>query len=116
MAARVDEATQRRVVRVLAERYDVDMAADCRKLVMGWDEIRALAADPLVTIGAHTKGHFAISKLSEERAHDEMVGGADRLERELGRRPVHFSFPYGDPAAPGRATSRWRGRPASRPR
>jgi peptidoglycan/xylan/chitin deacetylase (PgdA/CDA1 family) len=97
----VDEATQRRVVRVLAERYDVDMAADCRRRVMGWDEVRTLAADPLVTIGAHTKGHFAIAKLAEERAYDEMVGGADRLERELGRRPDHFSFPYGNAESAG---------------
>jgi len=97
----VDEATQRRVVRVLAERHEVDMAADCHKLVMGWDEVRTLAADPLVTIGAHTKGHFALAKLSDERAYDEMVGGADRLERELGSRPVHFSFPYGDPGSAG---------------
>lgn len=97
----VDEATQRRVVRVLAERYDVDMGADCRRLVMGWDEVRTLAADPLVTVGAHTKGHFAVAKLTDERAYDEMVGGADRLERELGRRPAHFSFPYGNPDSAG---------------
>jgi len=97
----VDEATQRRVVRVLAERYEVDMAADCRNLVMGWDEVRSLAANPLVTIGAHTKGHFAVAKLSDERAYDEMVGGADRLEQETGKRPLHLSFPYGDPGSAG---------------
>ena len=55
----VDEATQRRVVRALAERYDIDTAADCSKYVMDWDEIRTMAADPLLTIGGHTKGHFA---------------------------------------------------------
>jgi len=60
-----------------------------------------MATDPLVTIGAHTRGHFAIAKLSEERALDEMVGSADRIERELGRRPIHFSFPYGDPGSAG---------------
>jgi peptidoglycan/xylan/chitin deacetylase (PgdA/CDA1 family) len=97
----VDEATQRRVVRVLAERHDVDTGEDCRRLVMGWDELRRMAADPLVTIGAHTKGHFAIAKLSDERALAEMVGSADRLERELGRRPAHFSFPYGDAGSAG---------------
>ena len=70
----VDEATQRRVVRGLADRYDVDMAADCKRLVMNWDELRGYASDPLVTIGAHTKGHFAIAKLSEERALDEATG------------------------------------------
>jgi peptidoglycan/xylan/chitin deacetylase (PgdA/CDA1 family) len=68
---------------------------------MTWDELRSFAADPLVTIGAHTKGHFAVAKLSEERVLDEMRGSADRIERELGARPVHFSFPYGDPASAG---------------
>jgi peptidoglycan/xylan/chitin deacetylase (PgdA/CDA1 family) len=97
----LDEATQRSVVRALADRYEVDMAADCSRLIMKWDEIRTMAADPLVTIGAHTKGHFAISKLSDERAHEEMAGSADRIEQELGRRPIHFSFPYGDPGSAG---------------
>lgn len=60
-----------------------------------------MAADPLVTIGAHTKGHFAISKLSEAKAMEEMTGSADRIERELGVRPAHFSFPYGDEESAG---------------
>ena len=87
------------MVRVLADRYDVDVAADCKRLVMNWDELRDYASDPLVTIGAHTKGHFAIAKLAEERALDEMAGSADRIEKELGTRPIHFSFPYGDPGS-----------------
>ncbi|HZP08925.1 polysaccharide deacetylase family protein [Methyloceanibacter sp.] len=98
---RIDEATQRQVVRALAERYDVDMGADCRRLIMGWDEIRQLAEDPLVTIGAHTKSHFAIAKLPPARALDEMTGSASRIERELGVRPLHFAFPYGDPGSAG---------------
>jgi peptidoglycan/xylan/chitin deacetylase (PgdA/CDA1 family) len=98
----IDEATQREVVRVLADRYEVDMAADCSRLVMDWDEIRTMAADPLVTVGAHTKGHFAVSKLCVSRACEEMGGSADRIERELGVRPIHFSYPYGDPGSAGR--------------
>lgn len=92
----VDEATQRQIVRTLAERYEIDMGALCRDLVMTWDELRALGNDPLVTIGAHTKGHYAIAKLSPERAVAEMEGSAEAIERELGLRPTHFSFPYGD--------------------
>lgn len=92
----VDEPTQRRIVRTLADRYEIDTVALCRDLVMNWDEIRTLAADPLVTIGAHTKGHYAIAKLRAEKAIDEVKGGADVLERELDTRPAHFSFPYGD--------------------
>jgi peptidoglycan/xylan/chitin deacetylase (PgdA/CDA1 family) len=97
----IDEAMQRQIVRTLADRYEIDMAADCRRLIMDWDEIRTMAADPLVTIGARTKGHFAISKLSAPRALEEMTGSAERIERELGSRPIHFAFPYGDPGSAG---------------
>ncbi len=97
----IDEATQRQVVRALADRYEVDMTADCRRLIMDWDEIRIMAADPLVTVGAHTKAHYAVAKLSPARALEEMSGSADRIERELGSRPVHFCYPYGDPASAG---------------
>jgi peptidoglycan/xylan/chitin deacetylase (PgdA/CDA1 family) len=97
----IDEATQRQIVRTLGDRYDIDMAADCRRLIMDWDEIRTMAADPLVTVAAHTKGHFAISKLSAGRALEEMRGSADRIEQELGTRPLHFAFPYGDPGSAG---------------
>ena len=67
--------------------------------MLGWDEIGALAADPLVAIGAHSKAHYEISKLAPEKALSEMAGSADIIEEKLGRRPVHFSFPYGDETA-----------------
>jgi peptidoglycan/xylan/chitin deacetylase (PgdA/CDA1 family) len=63
----IDEAMQRRVARGLADRYDIDMSAACHDLMMSWDEIRRLAADPLVVIGAHSKAHYAIAKLSPRR-------------------------------------------------
>ena len=83
---------------------------------MGWDDLRALAADPLVTIGAHLKAHYAISKLAPEKAISEMEGSADIIERELGTRPIHFSFPMAMRPPRGRATSRLPRRQASRPR
>ncbi|HXG79176.1 MAG TPA: polysaccharide deacetylase family protein [Methyloceanibacter sp.] len=97
----IDEGSQRQAVRALADRYDVDMAAQCSRLIMSWDEIKTLARDPLVTVGAHTKGHFAVAKLSEANALAEMVGSASRIEKETGARPLHFSFPYGDTASAG---------------
>ena len=48
----------RAIVRDLAARYQVDIAAFCKDLCMSWQEITALAADPLVTIGAHTVNHL----------------------------------------------------------
>lgn len=95
----IDEARQRQVIRALADTYDIDMSAACHEQMMGWDEIRGLAADPLVTIGARSKAHYAISKLGPEKALSEMEGSADIIEDRLGTRPIHFSFPYGDETA-----------------
>lgn len=95
------EERQRAFVRELGERYGVSLAAICRELIMSWDEVRALARDPLVTIGAHTVGHFALAKLSPEAAREELERGAERLEAELGTRPRHVSYPYGDAASAG---------------
>lgn len=97
----IDEGKQQRAIRALAEANDIDLAAQCRDLIMTWDEIRTMAADPLVTIGAHTKDHYAIAKLSKADAMDQMVGSADRIAQKLGSRPVHFAYPYGDPGSAG---------------
>ena len=68
---------------------------------MSWDELRALAADPLVTIGGHTVHHFALAKLSEAEARDEIRCGVKRIEQELAVTCRHFSFPYGDEGSAG---------------
>ena len=108
----IDEATQRRVVRALADRYDIDMAADCAKYVMDWDEIRTMAADPLVTIGGHTKGHFAISKLSAG-ARPRGNGGQRRSHRAgawLTPHSLRLSLWRSGQRRPARLRARTRGR------
>ena len=55
----------RAAVRDLATRYGVDSAAFCKDLCMTWDEIGAIAADPLATIGAHTVNHVMLKKASD---------------------------------------------------
>lgn len=97
----LDADTHREQIAELCETHGVDMAKQCRDLIMTWDEIRKLAADPLVTIGAHTVGHQALARLSRNRARDEMKLGADRIKKELGSWPEHFSYPYGDASSAG---------------
>jgi peptidoglycan/xylan/chitin deacetylase (PgdA/CDA1 family) len=92
----IDEMVQRRIVRSLAERHDIDAVELCRPLLLSWHELRTLAADPLVTIGAATRGHYAVAKLSWDSAAAEMEGSAKAIAQELGQRPAHFAFPYGD--------------------
>lgn len=98
---RLPEPELRAAVRRLAESVGYDPAPLCRELIMGWDELRALAADPLVTIGAHTRRHFAVAKLSEDEARAEIADSVERIAGELGRPCRHFSFPYGDAASAG---------------
>jgi len=97
-----DERRQRVAIRALAARYGLDLAALAEELVMSWDELRQIAADPLCTIGAHTLTHPALARLPPQEAMREMAGSAARLEAELGARPATLAFPYGYPAAAGR--------------
>ncbi len=95
------EEEQRRWIRDLASLHHHDLD-DSRKVgMMTWQEIRALASDPLCTIGAHTIHHYALARLSAKEAHFEMREGARIIEAELGEYPRHFAYPYGYPAAAG---------------
>ena len=81
--------------------HGVDMAALCRSLCLSWDEVKAFADDPLVTIGAHTISHCNLAKQSEEIAAQEMAVSRARIEQALGRTVLHFAYPYGDREAAG---------------
>ena len=91
----------RNAVRDLATRYHVDVAAFCRDLCMSWSELEELARDPLVTIGAHTVNHVRLAKVPEKTARAEMRQSAAVIESALGQRPVHLSYPVGDPTSAG---------------
>lgn len=88
-------------IRDLATKAGYDQASLCRDLIMSWDEIREFARDPLVTIGAHTRHHLALAKLTDDEVRAEMVESIARIERELGRPCRHFSYPYGDATSAG---------------
>jgi peptidoglycan/xylan/chitin deacetylase (PgdA/CDA1 family) len=92
----------RKFVRDLCATYRVDIAAFCRDLCMDWQEIAELAADPLVTIGAHTVNHMMLKKVaSESSVRAEMEMSRSVLEAALGRRPEHLAYPVGDPTSAG---------------
>ncbi len=97
----IPETEARDVVNDLCRLHEIDVETLCSDLVMNWHEIRDLASDPLVTIGAHTRRHFALAKLSASEARLEIEDSVRRLEAELGRPCRHFSFPYGDAGSAG---------------
>jgi len=75
--------------------------APSERQFMNWRELRRLSDHPLVDIGAHTVNHCNLSRLSAAKAAHEMADSATVIELELGRRPRHFAYPYGGPAAAG---------------
>jgi peptidoglycan/xylan/chitin deacetylase (PgdA/CDA1 family) len=85
----------------LAARSGHDPSAPCSELCMSWHELAELAADPLVTIGAHTVHHRTLGGLAEREARNEMAESAARIEAMLGTRPAHFAYPFGDRTAAG---------------
>lgn len=93
---KLPETDARAIVAGLCREHGFDVSGLCREMAMDWDEVRELARDPLVTIGAHTRSHLPLARLSLAEARFEIETSIARVERELGRPCRHFSFPYGD--------------------
>jgi len=92
----------RSVVRDLCACYKVDVVSFCRELCMDWQEIGEMAADPLVTIGAHTVNHKMLKKVPDDgAARAEMEMSRSVIEAALGKRPEHLAYPVGDPTSAG---------------
>ena len=98
---RPTESETRAIVRNLAACYQVDIAAFCKDLCMDWRELAQLAADPLVTIGAHTVNHPMLAKLPADAARAEMDLSRSVIEAALSRRPQHLAYPFGDATTAG---------------
>ena len=94
-----DDAAVLREVAALCARHGVDDARIARELCMSWGELRSFAADPLVTIGAHTVSHCNLAHESGTAAQQEMRYSRARIEHELQKPAQHFAYPYGDKAA-----------------
>jgi peptidoglycan/xylan/chitin deacetylase (PgdA/CDA1 family) len=90
-----------RLTQALAARYGADPAGFAARHMMSWEMVRALAASPLIEIGAHTMTHPPLAALDAAAAAAEMQGSRARLERETGRLVRHLAYPYGTPATTG---------------
>ena len=68
---------------------------------MDWQELATLAADPLVTIGAHTVNHPILTKVDDKAVRAELENSRAVIEAALGVRPPHLAYPVGDRTAAG---------------
>jgi peptidoglycan/xylan/chitin deacetylase (PgdA/CDA1 family) len=60
------------------------------------EDVKTLASDPLVTIGAHTVNHEILTRMPIEQAAMEIRRSKDALEAWTGQEVLHFSYPNGE--------------------
>lgn len=95
-----DEAVQR-IDDAARQVHKIDPMAIVDSLVMNEDELRGLAEDPLVHLGAHTVTHVNLRRVGDERLKEEITRSTERVESYVGRRPRSFAYPYGWTSAVG---------------
>ena len=62
---------------------------------MAVDELRRLAASPVVTIGSHGRHHPCLAALAPERQAADLAAAREDLAGWLGHPPAGLAYPYG---------------------
>lgn len=63
--------------------------------VLTWEQLRELAREGL-TLGAHTRRHAILTKVTPEQMREEVRGSLEDLQRETGERLPIFCYPNGN--------------------
>jgi len=96
---------------IIAEITERQGAGTPRVRPMTADEVRQLAADPRVTIGAHSVNHLALPNQSAEVVRREIEESCAALAGVVGKPVNLFAYPYGSydraSASAVRASCRW---------
>ncbi len=65
-------------------------------LHLSWDEVRALAREPGISIGSHTVTHPFLSRVDLSAATSEIASSREIIARQLGAPVDFFCYPGGD--------------------
>jgi peptidoglycan/xylan/chitin deacetylase (PgdA/CDA1 family) len=63
-------------------------------LCLSWDEVRQMAGEG-VAFGSHTERHPILTRVTPDRARQEVSGSKHRLEDEVGVPVTAFAYPNG---------------------
>jgi len=86
-------AAQEELVRQIEESLQVEPLDARSRLMLNWDQVRALNAAGHI-IGGHTLSHPNLAHVTEGEARLEIWGCKKRLEEKLGKPIRHFSYPH----------------------
>jgi peptidoglycan/xylan/chitin deacetylase (PgdA/CDA1 family) len=70
--------------------------AESAGLHLTWDEVRALAREPGISIGSHSVTHPFLSRIGQPAAASEIAGSREIIARHLGAPADFFCYPSGD--------------------
>ena len=92
---RFSPAERARALASLRNQIGLDPMADEGRRMLSAAELRTLADNDLITVGAHTDRHARLASLPPGQQEQEIVGGVAELGRVLGRTVELFAYPYG---------------------
>jgi peptidoglycan/xylan/chitin deacetylase (PgdA/CDA1 family) len=64
------------------------------RMMLNWDEVQEMRKDG-ITIGSHSHTHPILSRMSSEKAKDEILNSKKVVEKNVDIKVKHFSFPNG---------------------
>ena len=70
-------------------------ATNGTKAFMGWEDLQALTASPLVEIGAHSASHANLARIPVELVRREISASKEALEAASGQPVTSFAYPFG---------------------
>lgn len=81
--------------RQLFRNYTIDERKKVKELSLSWKQIKEMAEDPLVTIGAHTVNHPVLKLLPQRYIRKEILNSKCIIESQIHKEVLHFSYPFG---------------------
>ncbi len=76
--------------------WSADAGADETPIALSHQQLSALAASPLIEIGAHSVTHAALPALAPQEQRHEIGQSKAQLEAMIGRPVLNFAYPFGD--------------------
>lgn len=90
------EAAKNRLVENLERSLDVEPLKDHPLYrFMNWEHVREMDRSDLITFGAHTVDHVALSRVPPTEMRRQIDESMNEIERQLNSRVRHFSYPEG---------------------
>ena len=68
---------------------------DSAELMLTWEDVREMRDSGLVSFGSHTLSHPLLTRVSPDRAQDEINRSKQLIEERLGETVEFFSYPCG---------------------